>query len=72
MFQSTVPVPSGVMPSSFVNKPEHWLLRAEEMRTLTEGMRDDAKKQEMLRVAKDYEKLAKRAEARLRGTRLPS
>jgi hypothetical protein len=37
------------------------------MRTLVEGVRDDAAKVEMLRTAEDYEKLAKRAEARSNG-----
>jgi len=57
------------MPSSSINNPEHWLRRANEMRTLAEGVRDDARV-EMLRAAEDYEKLAKRAEARLRGTQV--
>jgi hypothetical protein len=51
-----------------MNNPEYWLQRAKEMRTLTEGMTDDTTKQEMLHIAEGYEKLAKRAEARLRGT----
>jgi hypothetical protein len=33
-------------------------------RTVTEGVTDDTNRQEMLRVAENYEKLAKRAEAR--------
>jgi hypothetical protein len=60
------------MPSSLINNPEYWLQRAKEMRTLTEGVTDDTTKQEMLHIAEGYEKLAKRAEARLRGTPLPS
>jgi hypothetical protein len=36
------------------------------MRTLAEGVRDDARV-EMLRAAEEYEKLAKRAEARSNG-----
>ena len=56
-----------VMPSSSVNDPEHWRQRAKQMRTLVEGVRDDAAKVEMLRTAEDYEKLAKRAEARSNG-----
>jgi hypothetical protein len=62
----------GVMPSSNINNPEYWLQRAKEMRTLAEGVADDAAKQNMLRVAEDYDKLAKRAEARSKGTPLPS
>jgi len=56
------------MSSLFFNNPEYWLQRAKEMRTLTEGMGDDTAKQKMLRVAEDYEQLAKRAEARSKGT----
>ena len=52
------------MPSSFINNPEYSLQRAKEMRTLTEGVTDDAFKREMLRIAEVYEKLAERAEAR--------
>ena len=54
------------MASSSINNPQRWLQRAKEMRTLAEGVRDDARV-EMLRAAEDYEKLAKRAEARLKG-----
>ena len=56
-----------VMASSSINDPQHWLQRARVMRTLAEGVRDDAAKVEMLRAAHDYEKLAKRAEARSNG-----
>jgi molecular chaperone GrpE (heat shock protein) len=52
-----------------VNDPEHCLRRAEEMRTLAESMKDDVAKQTMLRIAADYERLAKRAEERAKGTR---
>jgi len=54
------------MSSSSINDPKHWLQRAKQMRTLAEGVRDDARV-EMLRAAEEYEKLAKRAEARLKG-----
>ena len=56
-----------VMPSSSINNPEHWLQRAQQMRTLAEGVMDDVAKVEMLRTAEGYEKLAKRAEARSNG-----
>ena len=52
------------MPSHFVNDPEHWRKRAEEMRTLATSMKDPINKEMMLRVANDYERLAKRAEER--------
>ena len=41
------------MSSSFINDPEHWRGRAEEMRRLAEDMRDAATKEMMLRIARD-------------------
>src|SRR6516162_827599 len=52
------------MPASFINDPEHWRHRAEEIRTLADGMKDEISKQMMLRIAQDYERLAQRAEER--------
>jgi hypothetical protein len=52
------------MSSSFINDPEHWRGRAEEMRRLAEDMKDAATKEMMLRIARDYETLAVRAEGR--------
>ena len=52
------------MPASFINDPEHWRHRAEEMRTLADDMKDEISKQMMLRIAQDYERLAQRAEER--------
>jgi hypothetical protein len=50
---------------SFEN-PEHWRKRAEAMRTLADAMRDERSKQLMFGIAADYERLAKRAEERLK------
>ena len=52
---------------AFINDPAHWHHRAEEMRTLAEDMLDLTSKAMMLRIADDYEKLAKRAEERAGG-----
>jgi hypothetical protein len=53
--------------SVFINDPEHWRQRAAEMRALAEWVKDEQAKQTMLRTAKDYERLAQRAEERSRG-----
>jgi len=56
------------MPASFINDPEHWRRRAEETRTIAEQMSDLQSKDAMLRIAKDYERLAERAEQRGKGS----
>jgi hypothetical protein len=60
---------SGVaaMSAGSINDPNHWHHRAEEMRTLAEEMKDDHTKQMMLTIAKDYDRLAHRAEERTHG-----
>jgi hypothetical protein len=58
------------MPASFINDPEHWRARAEEMRRLAEDMKDAATKEMMLHIARDYENLAVRAEERSRSPKV--
>jgi hypothetical protein len=53
---------------SFINDPNHWRDRAEEARTLAQQMNDEDTKAAMLRIAKDYERLAARAEQRAKGS----
>jgi hypothetical protein len=52
--------------TTLVDDPVHWLGRAEEARAIAEDMRDAESKRIMLGIADDYDKLAKRAQERLR------
>ena len=56
---------------SHINDPKHWRYRAEEARALAEKLTDPEAKQLMLKVAADYEQLAKRAEERSAGVTRP-
>ena len=49
------------MPASFINDPEHWRQRAEQMRALAQEIGDAQTQQTMLQLARDYERLAQRA-----------
>jgi hypothetical protein len=48
--------------------PMHWRGRAEEMRALGERMRECVSKHMMFRMAQDYERLARTAEERMKGS----
>jgi hypothetical protein len=52
------------MPSHIFDDPKHWRQRAQEARALAEQMPDAESKEAMLRIARDYERLAQQAEQR--------
>ena len=58
---------NNMMLASFINDPEHWLERAEQMRNFADELDDEQAKETMLRIANDYGRLAKRAEQRTKG-----
>jgi hypothetical protein len=45
-----------------INDAKHWRERAEEARNLANEMSDDEDKKRMLRMAADYEEMARRTE----------
>jgi hypothetical protein len=49
-----------------INDPKHWRDRAEEARTVADGLTHPDSKRRLLRIADDYDVLAKHAEKRLR------
>jgi hypothetical protein len=49
-----------------INDPKHWRERAEEARVHAEQITDEKSKKMILRIAEDYDELARRAERRLK------
>ena len=52
-----------------INDPKHWRKRAEEVWRVAGQTNDFDSKRKMLRIAEDYEELARRAERRLKRQR---
>ena len=46
--------------TSFVDDPQHWEMRAEEMRTLADETRDETARAIILKIAADYDSVAER------------
>ena len=59
------------MAPSHINDPDHWRKRAAEMRKLASDIEDRTMKENMLRLAAEYEKLAERAVLRRSRTTEP-
>ncbi len=51
------------MTAMSINNPKHWQERATEMRVVAQAIDDQRAREEMLKVANDYERMAKRAHA---------
>ena len=56
------------MRHDLMTDPKHWSDRAEEARLLAQDMKDPESREAMLRIAKDYDHLADRAEQRAKLT----
>ena len=58
--------------SALSSNQTHWLQRAQEARAMAEQLADREARQAMLEIAENYEKIAKRAEAREVGVPMPA
>ena len=56
---------------SLLNNPAHWQLRAEETRLLAAQLLDPQSKATILKIAEEYERLARRALTRMQEERVP-
>jgi len=54
------------MPEKKLDNPEYWRFRAEEVRTIADDMKHGEPKAIMLRIAEDYERIAKLVEQQAR------
>ncbi len=54
------------MSDSLLNNPKHWRDRAEETLTLADQTYGEESKNRLLRIAREYEAIAERAEQNLR------
>ena len=59
------------MTTSLADDPKHWRDRAQEARARAGELNDPAAKRQMLGIARGYDRLATRAEERLRVTAAP-
>jgi hypothetical protein len=57
--------------TSLLNNPAHWQLRAEETRLLAAQLLDPESKATILKIAQEYERLARRALTRMQEERVP-